>query len=1205
MGMAHYDVKTQAVSLTVFDTPVGYHPTVGPAALFTVRYEQHADGQPATFGFSNVGPNWFHDWMTYVVDDPTNPGADVTLFPRGGGYFTFTGYNSSNQTYALELVSNTTLVLTSPTSYERLFADGSKEIYAQPNGVTTAGRQVFLTEVVDAHGNKLTLNYDSKFRLVSVKDAIGQVTTLSYTLKADPNKITKVTDPFGRAATLTYKSINGTLMLAATKDVVGITSTFQYDAGFLHQLTTPYGKTTFFFDQNFGDIGTGRSIDIFDPEGGHSRVEYNQNVNYPFSDSMIPSGMNLFNEYLNFRDTFFWDQHAMAVAPYNYSQAIVYHFQHTPDGQSTSRLLESVGRPLESRIWMNYPGQGQSAFENGVTIGRPSLVGRVVDTKGNTQLSQYSYNALSNVTMAVDPAGRSVQYTYAANGIDRVQVQQFDGSTFQTIRTTVYNNQHEPTQVTDAAGQITTITYNKFGEVTSVTNPKKEVTRYKYDSNGYLQSVINALGASEASFTYDSVGRVKTYTNVNGFTVTYAYDNLDRITQISYPDGTSDAYQYQAMSLVQSTDRLDRVTQYKYNSLQQMIEVIDPLKHDTHYSYCECGALTGVTDGNGNTTTFVRDVEERLIQKVYPDNSAVSFNYDFGGRLSSMVDAKNQTTAYQYGVDNLLDQINYAAPTPAVSFSYDAYRHLASMTDGTGTTEYGYGTPGSLGALKLTAEVKPSGYGTVYYNYDSLGRVVENLIYDSAGTLDARTYSYDAIGRMVQEKNDLGTSTYQFVGSTPRLQSLAEPNQQTFSYQYFGATGDFRLQQIQQVAGSNSLQHQYTYDAVGNILSWQQKNPADGTGTWNLTYDADNELATLTSTASGGTGLALGQASYNFDSGINLLQFSSNSSLAAFQSALYQVNKLNQAVSVTPGSSGATTISYDANGNPLNGIGAASANAKTVTGARTYTWDGVNRLSQITYTGTGNSTSLGYDGFGRLVQVVETVNGATKSGNRYIWMGDTIVEQRNTQGAITKEYFSQGFRQGSNSYFYGKDHLGSIHNLTDSTGAIQTQLDYGLYGEVTELNGKTQPDFAYTGLFYHQRSGLYFADYRAYDAGLKRWLNRDPIGENGGINLYAYVLGNPIRFNDPSGECIPCWLIAILLGLALSGCSNPPPDQGESGSKHGDSSNKSGQNPTQTGSGDSNPFSDAPPGAVGTWTDPNTGTVYWVNENGQPIARKN
>jgi RHS repeat-associated protein len=72
--------------------------------------------------------------------------------------------------------------------------------------------------------------------------------------------------------------------------------------------------------------------------------------------------------------------------------------------------------------------------------------------------------------------------------------------------------------------------------------------------------------------------------------------------------------------------------------------------------------------------------------------------------------------------------------------------------------------------------------------------------------------------------------------------------------------------------------------------------------------------------------------------------------------------------------------------------------------------------------------------------------------------------------------------------------------------------------EVFAAAATIQPDFAYTGLFYHQRSGLYFAQGRAYDSGLKRWVNRDPIGEQGGVNLYGYVANGPLTRRDPSGQ---------------------------------------------------------------------------------------
>ena len=1121
LGMAHYDVKLQAVSLTVYDTPVGYHPPVGPASLFTARYHQRADGQPATFTFSNLGPSWFHDWMAYIVDDPTTPGADVNVFPRGGGYFTFTGFDSTTQTYALELISNTTLIITSPTSYERLFPDGSKEVYAQPNNVTGPGRQVFLTQIIDAQGNTLTLKYDSQFRLVSVTDTIGQVTTLSYDLKADPYKITEVTDPFGRSAKFTYSRLSGTYMLTSITDVVGITSSFAYEIGFLHALTTPYGTTQFLFSQGFGAAGDGRSLDIYDPTNGHQRVEFMDGgdaydkENYPYADSVIPSGMNLFNAYLYARDVFYWDQHAMEVAPYDYSQAVVYHFQHWVDANQMSRLLESVGLPLESRTWLNYPGQTEGDLSAGITVGRPSLVGRVLDNSGTTQLSQYSYNSLGNVTSLVDPVGRIIQYTYAPNGIDVTQVQHYNGSSFDTVRTAVYNSQHLPTQTTDAAGQTTTIQYNSFGEPTTVTDPKNETTTYTYNSSGYLQKVTDALNGTHASYTYDGFGRVRTYTDVNGFTRTYFYDNLDRITEILYPDKTTDTYKYQAMSLVQWKDRLDHVTQYNYNSLQQLIEVIDPEGRKTQYQYCACGALTGIIDGNGNTTTFVRDVEDRVTQKIYPDKSVVNLNYDFGGRLSSMIDAEQQTTAYQYGIDNLLDQVTYAAPTPSVSLTYDAYARVSSMTDGTGTTNYRYVPANQLGALQLASEAKPAGYGTITLQYDQLGRVLNQSIDGS----DSRSFTYDAIGRVTNQTNGLGAFTYQFVDDSTRLQSLMEPNGQKFNYQYYDATGDFRLRQMQQQAGNAVVSNSYTYDAVGNILSWQQKNPTDGTATWHLTYDADNELHKFVTQASKTTsGLDIGHGAFAYDPAANLTKFTGHSSLAELPTAQYAVNDLNQVTTLNE--SGATTITYDANGNPVNGVAPPSPNQNTVTGARNYSWDSANRLTQITYSGTGNSSTLSYDGLGRLIEIVDTANGTTQSDQRFVWIGNRMVQQRSSTAAVLKMYFSQGFIVGSTPYYYGKDHLGSIRNLTDSTGTIQTQLDYGAYGELTELSNPTQNDFAYTGFFYHQRSGLQFAEYRVYDSGLKRWMNRDPIREIGGLNLYGYAANRPTILTDRRGLCV-------------------------------------------------------------------------------------
>ena len=89
--------------------------------------------------------------------------------------------------------------------------------------------------------------------------------------------------------------------------------------------------------------------------------------------------------------------------------------------------------------------------------------------------------------------------------------------------------------------------------------------------------------------------------------------------------------------------------------------------------------------------------------------------------------------------------------------------------------------------------------------------------------------------------------------------------------------------------------------------------------------------------------------------------------------------------------------------------------------------------------------------------------------------------------------------------------LGSIHELTDNSGAVLARYDLDPYGRRTKVTGGVDADFGFTGHYHHQPSGLHLALYRGYDADLGRWISRDPIGENGGINLYAYVFNEPTR----------------------------------------------------------------------------------------------
>lgn len=105
---------------------------------------------------------------------------------------------------------------------------------------------------------------------------------------------------------------------------------------------------------------------------------------------------------------------------------------------------------------------------------------------------------------------------------------------------------------------------------------------------------------------------------------------------------------------------------------------------------------------------------------------------------------------------------------------------------------------------------------------------------------------------------------------------------------------------------------------------------------------------------------------------------------------------------------------------------------------------------------------------------------------------------------------------GATKYFFTADHLGSTREVTDNLGNVVSRFDYDPYGNRTQVSGTFDPGVGFTGHFHHS-SGLVLTWYRAYDPVTARWLNRDPIGEAGGVNLYAYVGNNPVSHTDPLG----------------------------------------------------------------------------------------
>lgn len=908
-GMAGYFIYSAYVALGLSDVPVGYAPPRGYPVQFRLSYSQANLYQPATFTYSNLGPKWTTDWIAYIQDDPVNPGQNTNLRTGDGGLVPYSGYNATTKTFTTQYRTHDQLTISGASTYIRTFPDGSKEVYAQTNGATVFPRKIFLTQRVDSAGNSLTFGYDGQLRLVTVTDALGQITRLSYELSTDPLKITKVMDPFGRNAVLTYNALG---QLASITDAVGLTSSFSYGptpqmpsvaADFVNALTTPYGTTTFVYGQS----GAQKWIVVTDPSGLRERVEFMHSApGIAASDPNPPAGFT--NSYLDRRNTFFWDKRAMALYPGDYTKASITHFLHTAQSISImSSIVESTKKPLERRVWMSY-GRTDNTIQEGPSP-LPLTSVRVLDD-GTTQQMQYQYNSWGKVTRSTDPVGRVTSYVYSADGLDLLEVRNVTGSLNDLLAKYTYNAQHKPLTAVDAAGQTTTFSYNAFGQIATITNPKNETTTLAYDTNGYLVQVDGPMVGSTTSFAYDQVGRVSAVTGPDNATLGYGYDGLDRRTTVTYPDGTTEVSLYDRLDVARTKDRKDQWTLMSYNPNRQLVEVQDPQGRITRLDWCGCGTLEGLTDPMGRITNWARDIQGRVTTKIFPDLSQTRYTYDQSGRLATRLDAKNQTTNYTYFVDNNLRQVSYTnaqKATPSVSYIYDgAYSRLAQMVDGTGTTLYSYNpitASPALGAGRLATVQSPMANSTITYGYDELGRVTSR---DIGGTSESR--AFDALGRLNTVTNPLGQFTYTYDGLTNRLKQVAYPNGQVTSFNYFDVMGSNRLQSIQNQKGdgTNISTFDYTYDANGQIQSWNQRADAQTPKVYTFDYDAVGQLlkATLTDT---GANQVLKTFIYGYDEAGNRTTESINGAITT--SSFNALNQLTgQAFSALPSIAGPSNM---------------------------------------------------------------------------------------------------------------------------------------------------------------------------------------------------------------------------------------------------------------------------------------------------------
>ncbi len=151
---------------------------------------------------------------------------------------------------------------------------------------------------------------------------------------------------------------------------------------------------------------------------------------------------------------------------------------------------------------------------------------------------------------------------------------------------------------------------------------------------------------------------------------------------------------------------------------------------------------------------------------------------------------------------------------------------------------------------------------------------------------------------------------------------------------------------------------------------------------------------------------------------------------------------------------------------------------------------------------------------------------------RRVYVGRDVVQERDVNNVVIASYTRTGNIGGilarttsSSSTFYGYDLGGNVTTLTDNTGAQVGSYTYDAWGNTVASSGARAGENPYRFSTKESLAGFYSYGLRFYAPGLGRWINRDPMGEAGGTNVYLFVGNNPVNMVDENG----------LLGVAVEG----------------------------------------------------------------------
>ena len=652
--------------------------------------------------------------------------------------------------------------------------------------------------------------------------------------------------------------------------------------------------------------------------------------------------------------------------------------------------------------------------------------------------------------------------------------------------------------------------------MTKQTDAEGKVIRYEYDSEGRLVRTLDGNNNEIAVEYADSAGCSSCSdggTNQPSrviyptFEKTFAYDERSR--KVSETDVLSDTESYvtgfsydDAGNLASKTDKEANVTTYEHDNLKRLDKVTNPT-NETIYTYDNRDNLIELKDAKTNVTRFEYDKNNRLTKEIRPLAEETSYAYDAAGNLTQKIDAKNQKTEYIYDDAGRLTDIKYfnpadhVNPVKTVNFTYDKVGNLKSYNDGTTSAQYGYD--------ELYRKVSEGvNYGpftkTNAYTY------LKNGLKETFTGPDNIAYGYlyddnnQLSGVQIPNVGFITYTTYKW----NRPESITLPGGSKKDYVYDP------LMRVKEITtkdpGQNVLlNYQYTYDKMDNINAKATEH-----GDYQYNYDdlyrltiVDNPVQDDEAFTYDPVGNRLAAADTTGDWSYNL-----NNELGGFDDVSYE---------------------YDANGNMTQ---------KTVAGVVTKFFHNLEDRLERVEDGVGTViATYYYDPFGR--RLWKEVSGVR---TYFHYADEGLVAELDALGNATKSYrYKPGstwttdplfIKQGPDYYFYQNDHLGTPQKLTAINGAVVWAAKYSSFEKAAIEVETVENNLRFPGQYFDEETELHYNWQRYYDPETGRYLATDPIGlQEAELNLYAYVLNNPLSNYDEAG----LGLQACKLGCVMKG----------------------------------------------------------------------